>query len=265
MQKISSGAELAQLLKIPPWEFLDEVTSDNKIPPLDSITDAQTQRSLSARIYKKKYHLAKEIDFYISQARVAVRERVSGSSLLSNATSVNPCWIKRFDSATRRELRRKSEYLWVLKKLERFISAGLATKPVAEYREQEPSISDRKPVPDTGPRGNKTDPLSTPDGKGLLKAAGNEATRLYLLVERYVRDLAPDDLENKTKQLYKEGSTPWKHIDRGYLDDPDLYQFKRLTQERVDFVGRLIRKILKDEEIIENNVQALYRKYMEIK
>lgn len=265
MQKILSGAELAQLLKIPPLGILDEVTSDNKIPLLDSIVDAQTQRALSARIYKKKYHLGKEIDFYISQARAAVRERVSGSSLLSNATSVNPRWRKRFDSATRGELRRRSEYLWALKKLERFLSAGFASKPVTEYREQEAPVSDRKPARDTGARGNKTDPLSTPEGKRLLKAAGQEAVRLYQFIRKFLHDPNPEIIESKTKEVYKECVVPWQYIDAKYLDDPCLYQLREDTRERKFFVGRLLQKILKDKKILEPNCQMIYVKYLKVK
>ncbi|MGO9530234.1 MAG: hypothetical protein ACLP3B_03550 [Syntrophobacteraceae bacterium] len=129
-----------------------------------------------------------------------------------------------------------------------------------EMPEPETEIPEQKPV------GKKMDPLSTREGKSLLKAGGNEATRLYWLIERHVHNTS-GDLEDKTKQLFKEEECgkPWKYIKHEYLDDPDLYQLKRTTHERADFVSRILQKILKEENIIAKNTQDLYHMYRKIK
>jgi hypothetical protein len=131
------------------------------------------------------------------------------------------------------------------------LAKGRTPDPVAEPPEQKPA-------------GKKTDALSTREGRALLKAAGNEVLRLYLLIEPHKRD-APDDLENKTKELCKESHSTWKYIKIEYLDDPYLYQLKTIDKEKRDFIGRLLRKILRDKNIFETDYQELYRKYLKVK
>ena len=125
MQRISSGAALARLLNIPPWEFLDELASDNKIPQLNLITEPQTRASLLDRIYKQRYRLDKEICLLKRQWKDTVRKdrkHLPTDSILGNASSVHPRWTARVTSMSRAELIRKCRYLWVLKKLEGFLS-----------------------------------------------------------------------------------------------------------------------------------------------
>jgi hypothetical protein len=143
-----------------------------------------------------------------------------------------------------------------------FHEAQVEALPVTAGLEARSTVTEAPPRPTSG----KTDPLSTREGKALLKAAGNEALRLFLSIQGHLT-LASDALQRKTKAIFSEchPPLPWKYILPEYLDDPSLYQLNTSSKERRDFVGRLLQKILKDNNIVKRNCQTLYDKYLEVK
>ncbi|MGO9530568.1 MAG: hypothetical protein ACLP3B_05240 [Syntrophobacteraceae bacterium] len=125
MENISSGAELALLLNIPPWKILDEVALDNKIPRLDLITPHEIL-PVSARIHEKVYCLAKAIPEIKRQWKFAnanLRMAMDSSSILGSAMSVHPKWYIYVAGEAQRRLIHECRYLWALKKVEQFLSA----------------------------------------------------------------------------------------------------------------------------------------------
>lgn len=132
-KKFLSGAELAQLLNIPPWDVLDEVTLDNRIPPVDRMMGPQAKQPVLARIRQGIYRLGKEIPELKRQWKAVVaenrlRESAAGS-LLGGAAPVDPRWHALFTGNLKARLAYQCRYLLALKKAERFLNAGLEPKP----------------------------------------------------------------------------------------------------------------------------------------
>ena len=99
----------------------------------------------------------------------------------------------------------------------------------------------------------------------LIKRAKLEIEILYGAVREigFTRAQGDKDWQKAALEKFQESKDDFTLIKKKFLEDDDLYLFA-VGKERRDFVGKILQKILVDNNLPPGDYQKLYKKFKKL-